>query len=146
MLGCLVCRVQVGGVGLLAREAWMCWGVALGSGADQSFAFAGGGGGTQVKERSTHARPGMHMQQCSAVLTAETDAQLSFWHHMLPLAVFCQPQTSGLHSTLKSYLTLPCRSLLKGRHSGGQPWRLRLRLVGRWWWSRGEEPMPLAGP
>ena len=28
------------------------------------------GGRTQVKERSTHARPGMHMQQCSAVLTA----------------------------------------------------------------------------
>ena len=28
----------------------------------------GGGGGTKVTKRSTHARPGMCMQQCSAVL------------------------------------------------------------------------------
>ena len=62
----------------------------------------GGVGRTQVKERSTHARPGMHMQQCLAVLTAESDAQLSFWLHVHSLSVFCRPQPLACTLTLSN--------------------------------------------
>ena len=54
--------------------------------------YACGTGQHAVKERSTHARPGMHMQQWSAVLTGVLIASPSIKLNVLSLAVFCQPQ------------------------------------------------------
>ena len=57
-------------------------------------------GRTQVKERSTHARPGMHMQQCSAVLTAVSTTGLVQAQCALVGPVLAAT-TSGFNATYK---------------------------------------------
>ena len=57
-----------------------------------------GGGGTQVKERFTHARPGMHMQQCSAFLTAMPSSALIQAHCAL-IGLVLAATTSGFNTT-----------------------------------------------
>ena len=49
----------------------------------------GGGGVTQAKGCYTHARPSMHMQKCSALLTGVLIASPSIKLNVLLLAVFC---------------------------------------------------------
>jgi len=59
-------------------------------------------GRTRVKERSTHARPGVHVQQCSAVLTAHLVGALvrpSMWSGFAVALLcrsvpFCAPSSS----------------------------------------------------
>ena len=63
-------------------------------------------GRMRVKERSTHARPGMHLQQCSAVLTVVLNAgpwgegqnvERVFLYGLWPSAPDVQPQNSVVY-------------------------------------------------
>ena len=64
------------------------------------------------KERSTHAHPGMHMQQCSAVLTAMPSTALLRGHCALIGRVLAAT-TSGFNTTYMGTSSLSYRSLLR---------------------------------
>ena len=85
------------------------------------------------------------MQRCSAVLTAETNAQLSFWVHVLPLAVFCQPQP--LACILRTHVASSCPAgpCSKAGTLGGRPGGYGCGRVVDGGGVGGEEPMPLGG-
>ena len=79
-------------------------------------------GRTQVKEGSTHARPGMHMQQCSAVLTAMPSTALIQAHCTLIGRVLAAT-TSGFNTTYMGTSSLSYRSLLRaGTQSARSAW------------------------
>ena len=76
---------------------------------------------TQVKERSTHARPGMHMQQCSAVLTAMSCTALLL-AHCASVGRVLAATTSGFNTTYTRTSSLSYRSWLRAgtKSAGGE--------------------------
>ena len=93
----------------------------------------------QVKERSTHARPGMHTQQRSAVLTAVVTIQFSSVGSLFEIGCIFSDKTTDLHSTTSpsSHPFGPCTGLalswpgLHGLRSGG--FGRACTAGGRWW-------------
>ena len=87
-------------------------------------------GRTQVKERSTHARPGMHMQQCSAVLTAVVTVQLSSVGSLFEIGRVFSAKTADLHSF--NYITL--FATIQPLHRAGTQSARPSWVTVRWVW------------
>ena len=97
-----------------------------------------GRGRTQVKERSTHARHGMHMQQCSAVLTAMPGTAL-LQAQCASIGRALAATTSGFNTTYTRTSSLSYRSLLRAgtesardRKGEGRVVAARVTRMGVW--------------